>query len=665
MGTEPHSRGPYRVSSLLGRGTMGAVYRAEHATSGRLVALKIVKVPWASLLPMVRREIRALERLHHPGVVRILDSGAEAGVPWYAMELIEGPTLRQWASAQEPRAPSEVLSLLRRLCRALAYVHGEGIVHRDLKPENVLLRADGQPVLVDFGVLAAFGGADGRETLSVEAGPAGTPLYMAPEQLRGELVDARADLYALGCVMYELFGGEPPFTGTPQQVREAQLHVEPRALADLAPWAPAELSELVSRLLRKEPRKRLGYASDVAAVLERLGAKAGSTEGPEPKAYLYRPGLVGRKEPLHVLEAHLEVLDEGRGGLLLIGGESGVGKTRLLVELARRAAARRVRVLAGECVPEAGGALEALRKPLQALGDWCRQQGVEETRQVLGPHGKLLGRFEASLLELEGLKEAPEPAELPPEAARLRLFGTLTEVFGSWARHRRLLLALDDLQWADDLTLSFLEHLLRSAAEGAAEALPLLVVGTYRTEEAGQGLRRLLGTPETRHMTLGRLEAAAMGSMVRDMLALGQPAPAFERFVARQTEGNPLFAGEYLRTAVAEGVLYRDAQGRWQVAEPGEEQASEAVFEALPLPGALRGLLARRLRGLEPAARKLAEAVSVLGREAEETLLGRMVGGSAAKRLDAARQLLTRQVLEDTAAGRLRFSHDKLREVAY
>jgi serine/threonine protein kinase len=122
-------------------------------------------------------------------------------------------------------------------------------------------------VLVDFGVLAAFGGAHGRETLSVEAGTAGTPLYMAPEQIRGELVDARADLYALGCVVYELLGGEPPFGGTAQQVREGHLHQEPRPLLELAPGLPAELAELVHRLLRKDRRERLGDATDVAVAL--------------------------------------------------------------------------------------------------------------------------------------------------------------------------------------------------------------------------------------------------------------------------------------------------------------------------------------------------------------------------------------------------------------
>jgi hypothetical protein len=362
MSGEAQAIGPYRLLELLGCGSMSAVYRAEHLRSGRLVALKAVQAPWAALPPLIRREIHALGRLRHPGVVQILDSGTHKGLPWYAMELLEGPTLREQARRLELRRPEELLEplgVVRRLCEALAYVHGEGIVHRDLKPDNVLLRPDGRPVLVDFGFLAEWPAALGRESLAADALQAGTPLYLAPELLRGRMADARADLYSLGCVLYELLAGRPPFEGSAAEVCQAQLHAQARPLSELAPWVPAKLEALVLRLLAKEPRKRLGYATDVAAALGALGAHDGSEESrPQPRAYLYRPGFVGRAQTLQALEGHLARAEAGQFGVVLIGGESGVGKTRLLMELELRARARGIRVLTGECLPGQVGSRE-------------------------------------------------------------------------------------------------------------------------------------------------------------------------------------------------------------------------------------------------------------------------------------------------------------------
>jgi serine/threonine protein kinase len=403
MRRPPETIGPYRLEGLLGRGGVGAVYRAVHLQTGQLAALKALEQPVAALLPTIRREVAALARLRHPGIVRVLQSGSHQGMPWVALELVEGATLRRYVQSIEalgfatpetetqpatglgsdpgpaesqatPQAQTDlsgsrpslppgrlhaILSLLRRICAPLAYLHGEGLVHRDLKPENILVRPDGRPVLVDFGLIAEFAGRLSRETLVVETGTSGTLRYMAPEQLQGRLLDARADLYALGCILYELLTGRPPFPGLqPQQVVWGHLHTPPRRPSELMEGLPAELDELVLRLLAKEPRERLGHADDVAAALAALGAEDG-WEGPQVRPYLYRPELAGREEVLRELEARLEALQAGgsgaRGGLVLLGGESGVGKSRLALELGRRAERRGLLVLTGECLPAGEG----------------------------------------------------------------------------------------------------------------------------------------------------------------------------------------------------------------------------------------------------------------------------------------------------------------------
>ena len=479
--------GPYLLLGRLGSGSMGSVYRETRGRSGRCVAVKTVPSVREELLPRARREIQALWRIRHPGVVRILGHGIEEGVPWYAMELVQGPTLRERLGARPGESLQDRLTVLRRLCAALGYLPGEGLLHRDLKPENVVLRGGVEPVLVDFGLAAEVGSASGRETLAVERGLAGTPLYMAPEQIRGELLDARADLYALGCIVDQTVTGRPPFRSESRSaLLQAHLEAEPiprsRLALDEGPQqAASELDTLVLRLLAKDPCERLGYADDVAAALEALGAGNGWAPGaPRPRAYLYRPALAGRKAVLGALEERLERLEAGISGLVLVGGESGMGTTRLLLEVARRAAGRQMQVLAGECVPSgagpsledgirraagaagsgsvrvarvrsrrsqaepgidaaglqgfaaarspAGGTgpLEALCKPLQAVADRCRERGPQETDRLLGRRGKVLCLYEPALAGLPGQEAHPEAVELPPEgraAAPVRVSG--------------------------------------------------------------------------------------------------------------------------------------------------------------------------------------------------------------------------------------------------
>jgi hypothetical protein len=290
--------GPCRTVDWLGHGGMGVVYRRRHQVSGKLVAVKTVRMPNAVLLQSLRREIHALARLRHPGIARIVDAGVQDGVPWYAMALVRGVSLARYTRTHGPEL-QRILTIVRRLCTTLVYLHGKGVVHRDLKPDNVIVRRGDWPVLVDFGLSLRFAGTLGRETLEIDAGTKGTPAYMAPEQLRGEFVDARAGLYAPGCLLYGLLTGRPPFESVAEVLDPALVPAPPSHSAE--GLAPA-LDALVLRLLCKDPRQRPGHASAVAAELAALGAEDGSASGaPRPRPYLYRPGLAGRTEMLQAL----------------------------------------------------------------------------------------------------------------------------------------------------------------------------------------------------------------------------------------------------------------------------------------------------------------------------------------------------------------------------
>jgi serine/threonine protein kinase/tetratricopeptide (TPR) repeat protein len=697
-----HDRiGPYRILDVLGRGGMGVVYVAQH-DDGTQAAVKTVRIANESTLESIRREIQTLRELSHPGVVAIRDHGVTDGVPWYAMDLLRGSTLRDhlrsWfpdATSSEdtthdqqkveatttdllrparraaelalPASPANaptysiehVATLFRNICEPLAYVHGQGVVHRDLSPVNIFLVGADRPVLFDFGLAAQFRVDSARDVLEIGGTLRGTAHYMAPEQARGEVVDARADIYALGCMLYEALTGRPPFLGdSPVAVVMQHIDTPPIAPRAIVPSLPAELEELVLRLLAKQPRMRLGYAQDVAAALERLGAsKPSAPELAPPRSYTYRPSLAGRTDEIRALDAHMMKLAEGTGGCAVLIGESGVGKTRLAAEIATLAGGHGVRVVTCECEPIGttgdelrGAPLHPLRPLLRAFADLCRDTARSMT-DVIGPSAAVLAAYEPALAGL-----APPLAEhLDPVAMRFRVLAVLRDVVAELARGERLLVVIDDLQLADDLTLAFLQSLRGFLADAG-----IFVLATVRIGDLSSEITATLDALAASWFEVPRLDRRAIGSLIRDMLALEEDAPTLTEFVAARSEGNPLFAAEYVRTAVDEGLLRRDLDGRWHVGPSDDES-----YDRLPTPGSVHELVVHRLQSLSPAARDMASAAATLGRTSPPDILAEVADMTGELARATINELVHRYVLEDLVDGQLRFVHDKLREHAY
>jgi serine/threonine protein kinase/tetratricopeptide (TPR) repeat protein len=743
--------GPYQLIASLGEGGMGVVWHAVHQTTKQLVALKTVKLANHKLLRGIRSEIQALAGLAHPGIVQIVDNGVEDGLPWYAMQFIEGQDLRQWRStliSEEAPSPGsktdhagstatatllesalltnspqrtsigrlplsrssdfpgakpgaitpqaglpllgpsqlqEIITVIRRVCETLSFLHGEGLIHRDLKPDNILVRPNGTPVLLDFGISTRpMQNGLSRENLVIEHEMAGTAYYISPEQAQDEgqpgtsearTPDARADLYSLGVILFELLTGERPFQGTTiTSILQAHRSQEPSRPSSLVAGIPPSLDDLVLRLLSKRRQDRPGYAQDVALFLGRLGATGWPDALPAPRNYLYRPLMFGREAPLLRLDEALSVLETERGGLLLVGGESGIGKTRLLNEFTRGALQRGHRVLSGESQDrQLKLPLSVFRKPLQTMVDLCRERGPRFSDAVFGRRGKVLSLYEPSIASLPGQEKFPEEVELPSKDALQRLFSYLTETLVIYSGDRPLILVLDDLQWVDALSLAFLQ----SFAKGTFSRW-ILMVGTYRTEETSPALQSFLQDERVTRLTLGRLEEAGLVKMLEDTLALSVKTSGAVRALSLQlmkhSEGNPFFVAEYLKAAVEELLLWRDREGHWQVAqERALRAASVGDYGRLVLPNNLRALVARRLERLPAELRDLLTAAALVGKEMPVALLEELHGAKEAPRL--LRELVRRQVFEEceaqiapapqwqTTDAKLRFVHDKLREV--
>ncbi|MGW6981630.1 protein kinase domain-containing protein [Streptomyces sp. NPDC054932] len=317
-----HIGGRYRLEALLGRGGMGEVWRAYDPRLDRMVAIKFLPPDLADghVVDRFHREAQVTARLQHAGITQVFDSGAQDGQLHLIMELLDGRNLGTVLQERTFGLPvHRAVDLAAQVADALSYAHLADIVHRDIKPANLMLVADGRVKVCDFGI-AGFVHADSG--LTREGSLMGTPDYMAPEQCQGRRVDGRADLYALGCVLFALLTGRPPFTthGDFRVVMMDHIHTPPPRLASQRPGVPVELDRIVSVLLSKDPGDRPAHAGAVADRLRdlvswraaappsapRQGSTPASTPRPDPRyAYAGRPAPAP-PAPGFTMEAHYD-----------------------------------------------------------------------------------------------------------------------------------------------------------------------------------------------------------------------------------------------------------------------------------------------------------------------------------------------------------------------
>jgi len=261
----------YRIERELGRGGMATVYLAEDLKHGRRVALKVLRPELIPALGAERfhREISIASRLQHPHILSIHDSGEALGLLYYAMPYVEGESLRARLAREVQLPTDEALRIVGEVAEALAFAHAAGVLHRDIKPENILL-SSGHALVADFGIARAIDAA-GSERLTETGLALGTPHYMSPEQASGgRVLDARSDLYALGCVLYEMLAGEPPFNGPSAQAIMARHALDPvPPLRTIRSTISSALDAVVGKALAKVPADRFGTALEFKEALHR------------------------------------------------------------------------------------------------------------------------------------------------------------------------------------------------------------------------------------------------------------------------------------------------------------------------------------------------------------------------------------------------------------
>ena len=300
----------YEIGETLGYGGMSEVHRGRDTRLGRDVAVKILRADLArdpTFQLRFRREAQNAAALNHPAIVAVYDTGeteSENGpLPYIVMEYVDGRTLRDIVKTEGPLPPRRAMEVMADASAALDFSHRHGIVHRDVKPANIMITTSGAVKVMDFGIARALDGQQAAVTQT--AAVIGTAQYLSPEQARGESVDARSDVYAAGCVLFELLTGEPPFTGdSPVAVAYQHVREEPRKPSDVNPTVPASLDAVVLKALSKNPANRYQSASEMRADLVRV------LSGQRPKA----PMIMSDEERTAMLEetSSTEMVQTGR-----------------------------------------------------------------------------------------------------------------------------------------------------------------------------------------------------------------------------------------------------------------------------------------------------------------------------------------------------------------
>lgn len=584
--------GRYEVIRKLGEGGMGRVWLVrDREDKGRELALKFIsqQVMEREGAQGFKHEFELLTRLRHPNLAEVYDFGHSQDGCFFTMEYVPGEDLFAYARRNPPQ---KLLGVVVGVLRALEYIHSRGLIHYDVKPENIRVR-DKVVKLMDLGLTGEGG-------IRLEGRIKGTLAYIAPELARGIEVDKRADLYSLGVTLYYVLMGKLPFDGqTPLEVIRSQVGKESLPLSTdfPPPW-----KEIVPKLLSLEPYDRYSSANEVIRAINILSGEKFPTETKETGAsYILSGKFVGRDRELKRLGEIMESRFSGAGGdkptLVLLQGEGGIGKKRLLRELKYKAQLDGVGFFCGKCYQEGGD-------PYQP---W-----VEILRGVVGTLDKedsSLKRYSSELVKLlPSLIEAKPSPELEPDQEKLRLHDAITSFLCQVSSSNPLLLALIDIQWSDEINLELLSYLGRNNKEERI----LICANLQDEEEIPASLREIENEDYCQNLPLERLGKSEMRELIGSMLGVTHVPHEVEEKIIQRAGGNPLLIEETMKSLTEEGILYRQ-DGKWKC-----DSGGLADFE---IPASVNGVMEKRLARLTSGEFQLLQALAVINHPVELKIL--------------------------------------------
>ncbi|GAB4515488.1 MAG: hypothetical protein OHK0046_19080 [Anaerolineae bacterium] len=612
----------YRVIQQLGVGGMGTVYEARDLLNDTSVALKRVS-PGQSVQSEDHRlalaqEFKTLASLRHPHIISVRDYGFDSHkghhLPFYTMDLL--PNMRTILEAGRGQPIPQRVTYLIEMLQALAYLHRRGILHRDLKPANVAVTGGNEVKVLDFGLATARDQYDRGAVV-------GTLAYMSPEVLQGEAPSEASDLYAVGIIAYELFTDRHPFTIDEPTMLINDIIIREPDLTQID--ADVALVEVIRRLVAKRHADRFPNAEAVIyALATAIGQPIPETEEIR-ESFLQAATFIGREDELNVLTAALDSALEGEGSAWLIGGESGIGKSRLLDELRTRALVDGALVIRGQALANVGISYQVWRDVLRWL--------LLLTEEVTDEEAGIIKMFLPDTETVLG-RQVPDAPAMTMQDSAARLLSTITLMFQR--QTQTVVLILEDLQWASD-SLEVLKSLVREVGD-----LPVLILGSYRNDERPDLPEQL---PQMGLIELPRLTQDEIGWLSRAMIGEAGTRRSVVDLLYRETEGNIFFIVEVMRALAKEfGHL----------SEIGQRTLPEHVFA-----GGMQRIIAQRLAQLTPQDRDLLEIAAISGRYPNLAVILTL---RPEANLERWLQICTNNAILEVEENQWRFVHDKLRD---
>jgi hypothetical protein len=605
----------YDITDELGRGGMGVVYRAHDPLLNREVAIKLI--PPTMLGPETeqrfQREAQLVAQMDHPGIVPIFDFGKHEGSLFFVMPVVQGTNLR-WFERESLLTLGEVLDIGIQVAEALDYSHSRGVIHRDIKPENIMVvREDGSRVrvrIMDFGL--ARGATESRITKTGTI--AGTLAYMSPEQVAASGVDSRSDIYSLGTVLYECMAGEPPFLGELQSILYRIVHEIPQPPRSLGADINEDLEAVILACIAKRPAARPQRASEVADSLRRCQTRMHASDLTKSVVMtktlmLPRVALspfIGREKELAELQKRLNAAISGECQFVVVSGEPGVGKTRVLDEIENLAKARRLLVLHGRSIEQDGafpyqGFCEAIQEYFRLKDTGTSSSGPIDLSDIAPD---LVSLF-PMLTEISEIRSAATGdsklsqigATQGPEN-RTQIFELLARTLTRIAGGRPLILFLEDLH-AAEISIEALQYIVRRLGP-----TPTLVVGTYRSTDVDNRhpLCRLLesfrGDRRFSPIALGPFSRSEHRLFLETLIGGPELANSLIEKLYDATEGNPFFTKELVRSLLDAGGISKDSTGAWSLAAATDLSTNE-------LPATIQQAVEKRIERLPESLREV------------------------------------------------------------
>ncbi len=674
----------YEIVGELGRGGMGVVYRARDPLLDRDVAIKVV--PPAMLTPdaelRFQREAQVVARMDHPAIVTVYDIGRHEGSLFFVMPVISGTNLRVLLRERSLRL-GDVVDLAVQVADALDYSHNQGVVHRDIKPENVMVwRTENDSLrvrIMDFGLARAS--LESQLTRITHSGTIiGTVSYFSPEQVSAtHEVDARSDIYSFGTVLYECLLGEPPFAGEVQSILYRIVHENPQPPNQRGADVDFELEQIAMRCLAREPTARPQTAREVADALSRYRAGLNDDDRQRPIAMastrMSRPEPVqrelapftGRERELTELQHRLNAAVNGECQFAVVGGEPGIGKSRLLEEIERLARARRIRVLHGRFVEQDRafpyqGFCEAIQEYFRSRETASSSTEIADLTD-LAPE---LAYLFPVLAEIGDIRTASADSKTDITKARRAddrnaIFELLARVIARISSGRPLVLLLEDLHDAD-VSIEALQYIVRRLGP-----TPTFIIGTYRTGDVDRrhAISRMLdsfhGDRRFVHLLIGPMSASEHRIYVEALIGSGRLGESLARTLFDATEGNPFFTKELVRSLVDSGGIAEDDVGTLSL-------SSEMGLTSDALPETIQQVVEKQIERLDEGDREVLAMAAVLGRSFEYRDLEALAEGRGTDIEDAVDRLLRQGLLEEereSRGDRLSFSSGVVREALY